>query len=206
MWFLTPEKLEPNDQLIEFIAELGEGQRAKVIAGTAKNWREIRVTYPDDSWSFDIVRFPVDKTGPGAQELDSLRGELAGDEFAGVEPAVNVQWVAQYLTRIKTLYQFRCPIGFSSQPAFELLQEIIDSFRNEGPFGLLYAQFEGWSNENGQNITWEFDDVVTGGQWMALRGENGWSVFQVELGNRAHRRAFCAGKVPAGLETQFYRD
>jgi hypothetical protein len=123
-----------------------------------------------------------------------------------VEPAVNVQWVMQYLARVKTIYRFRCQTGFSDTSDFELIQDILDSFRNDEPYGVLYAECEGWSNENGHHLTWEFSDRVTGSWWMALCEEDGWRYFQMDLGDRDHRRAFKAGKVPEGLESKFYRD
>jgi hypothetical protein len=47
---------------------------------------------------------------------------------------------------------------------------------------------------------------VSGLWWLALRREDDWEVFQMDLGNSNHRKAFKAGKVPAGVESQIYRD
>ena len=203
MWFLTPEgKPESSEQLIDFVAELGDGQRAKLMEGSAVNWRRIGVTHADGSWAFDIDRSPVAGTkSAGAREIELFRHGLEG-----VEPAANVQWVVQYLSGVRTIYTFRCANGLSETPAFGLVNDLIESFQQDGPGGVLYAELEGWSNEDGQHITWEFSERVTGVWWMALRGDGGWNVFQMELGNRNSQRAFRAGEVPAGLEIRFYRD
>jgi hypothetical protein len=111
---------------------------------------------------------------------------------------------------VQTVYLFRCS---SSAPDsnLELVREIVDSLRHDdenigGYSGLLYAEGEGWSNEDGHHLTWEFSDRVTGVWWMALRREEGWETFQMDLGNRAHRTAFKTGKVPAGCESRISRD
>jgi hypothetical protein len=203
MWFLTPErKAVRANELIDFVAELGDGHTAELTDGSSRNWKQISVSDADGSWAFDLERTVVGKTGPGAEEIGYFREELED-----VEPEVNAQWVADYLRRVKAIYLFRCSVGFSDDaPTFELVNDIIDSFRHDGPGGLLYAELEGWSNENGQHITWEFTGRVTGKWWMALRRDNGWAYFQMELGNRKHRDAFKAGRVPAGLKAETYSD
>jgi hypothetical protein len=197
MWFVTPEReVEPASEWIKFVAEVGEDQRGKLTEGPPGNWRTITVTCTDGAWSFDFRRYPVG-TETGEQELSTFREQLAG-----VEPAVNVQWVAQYLTLVRTVYVFSCSTS-APESSMELVREVIDSFRNEGPDGLLYAEGEGWSGDFG-HLTWEFSDHVTGPWWATLSREDGWETFQMELGNRRHRRAFRAGEVPRGLETRFY--
>jgi hypothetical protein len=202
MWFLTPErKAESCPQLIEFVAELGEGQHAKLTEGSSRSWKQISVSHADGSWAFDLNRSVVAKSKPGAQEIEFFR---AGLEDA--EPTVNAEWVARYLPRVKTVYTFCCSLGFSDTPTFGLVQDLIESFREDGPGGILYAELEGWSNENGQHITWEFSGRVTGKWWMAIRRDAGWTYFQMELGNRKHRDAFKAGKVPTGVKSETYSD
>jgi hypothetical protein len=197
MWFVTPEReVEPAGEWIKFVAEFGEDQRGKLTEGPPDDWRTITVTYTDGTWSFDFMRYPIG-TETGKEELDTFREELAG-----VEPAVNVQWVTQYLTLVQTVYVFYCSIN-APESSMELVREIIDSFRNEGPSGLLYAEGEGWSNDSG-HLTWEFSENVTGPWWVTLNRDDRWETFQMELGNRGHRRAFRAGTVPRGLETRFF--
>ena len=210
MWFLTPaSECSPAAEWIDFVREMstdsGDEQQAELVSGKPKDWRQIHVKYPDGSWSFDFERYTVGGSGKWAEDLDFFRGWLGV-----VEPAVNTQWLTQYLTRVQTVYMFRCA---SSAPAgtLDLVNEIVDSLRHDdenvgGHSGLLYAEGEGWSNEGGQHLTWEFSDRATGLWWMALSCDEGWTVFQVELGNREHRSAFKAGKVPTGVETRLYRD
>jgi hypothetical protein len=201
MWYLTPasEAVSYRD-LIDFVAELGEGQRAALVSGAPEDWRVITVTFDDGSWSFDLERETVAAGKPGLDELEFFRAGL--DQ---TEPAVNARWVAEYLTRVQTVYTFRCSIN-APDANLELVREIVDSFRNDEPSGLLYAELEGWSNEYGHHITWEFTEGAKGKWWMGLRREKGWDYFQMELGNRKHREAFRAGRAPAGVEVRTCSD
>lgn len=211
MWFLTPASRPlPASEWIEFIATVfgDEEQQAELVAGKPKDWRQIHVTYSDGSWSFDFERYTVADTtdiSKWTDDLDFFRG------WAGVvEPGGNAQWVQQYLTRVKTVYMFRCS-NSAPDDTLDLVGEIVDSLRHDdenvgGASGLLYAELEGWSNEDGYHITWEFSDRVSGPWAMALRCDEGWQTFQMELGNRKHRKAFCAGKVPAGVKSKSYKD
>jgi hypothetical protein len=203
MWFLTPERKAVSvEELIDFVAHFGDGHVAALTEGTTKNWQQIGVTRPDGSWAFDIERCAV----PGAKRAGAKEIGYFREELKDVEPAINARWVANYLKRIKTIYTFHCEVGFSSTPTFKLVNDIIESFHQDGPGGILYAELEGWTNEDGQHITWEFTNGVRGKWWMALRRKGGWNVFQMQLGNRKHRAAFKAGEVPAGLESETSSD
>jgi hypothetical protein len=190
---------------IEFVTGLEGDPQAEVVARKGRDWRQIHVTDPDGGWLFDFERYPVTESRLWADDLDFFRGWLGV-----VEPVVNTQWVQQYLTRVQTVYTFRCS-NSAPDSNLDLVNEIVDVLRHDdenvgGESGLLYAELEGWSNPNGHHITWEFSDRASGPWWMALRRDDGWDTFQMELGNRAHRRAFKAGKVPAGVKSQVYRD
>jgi hypothetical protein len=194
MWYVTPEpKAEPCDRLIDLIAECGGDQRGQLADGSARNWHRIVVQYPGGGWSFDLERRTVArKDGGWTTTLEGFRSRLAG-----VEPAVNVQWVAQYLAGVRTVYKFACSLS-APESNLDLVNAIVDDFRNEGPSGLLYAENEGWSGDHG-HLTWEFSDTVTGPWWATINRDDHWATFQMELGNRGHRRAFRAGEAPRGL-------
>jgi hypothetical protein len=209
MWFLTPaSRFDPAKVWIDFVREISaedDPQQAELVVGKPKDWRQISVTYPDGSWSFDFERYTVGGPGQWGEDLGFFRGWLGV-----VEPSVNTQWLFQYLARVQTVYMFRCS-NSAPQSSLDLVNEIVDSLRHDdenvgGHSGVLYAELEGWSNEDGQHLTWEFSDRVSGLWWMALRRDEGWESFQMDRGNRDHRNAFKAGKVPAGCESRIYRD
>jgi hypothetical protein len=65
--------------------------------------------------------------------------------------------------------------------------------------GIIQADHEGFTEERGFQILWQFSDSVTGPWWMAVLRDGKWIRFQMDLGNRKHRKAFLAGKVPDGV-------
>jgi hypothetical protein len=78
MWYLTPDpKAVPAKDLIDFVAELGDGQTAAVAEGTEKNWKRLEVTSTDGSWGFDIERTVVGKTGRGPTKSQTFRRRWA---------------------------------------------------------------------------------------------------------------------------------
>jgi hypothetical protein len=61
---------------------------------------------------------------------------------------------------------------------------------------ILQADGEGFSNEDGHHILWQFHDNVSGPWWMAVLQGDKWVPFKMELGNREQRVAFFEGRVP----------
>jgi len=200
MWFVTPAAVtSPANEWLEFIAEFGDGLRGELTDGTPDDWRLIQVFDSEGDWAFDFER-----TLEGDAEAWDDHRRFFTSWLGVAEPRVNVQWIAQYFLQIKTIYMFRCSNG--SDSALELVREIIDSLQNDDESGLMYAELEGWSNEDGYHITWGFTESVTGPWWMAVRAGDGWDTFQMELGNSEHRSAFKAGTVPPGLVAQHRSD
>lgn len=198
MWFLAPTA-EPVSaaELIEYVEAVGEGCRAELSGGVEPDWTQLHLTDPDGGHIAVVERYTVDPPDPkgiGPSEIEFLRERLED-----AEPAVNARWVTDYLPRVKTIYLFGCSSGFSERPVeFDLVQGLLDTLRDD-PGGILYAEFEGWSNEDGQHLTWEFSDDVAGTFWMTLRRPDGWAWFEMDLANPDHRRAFRAGEVPTGV-------
>ncbi len=63
--------------------------------------------------------------------------------------------------------------------------------------GILQADYEGFSNEEGFHILWQFSESVTGEWSCAVRNMLGqWKRFRMNLGDPQQRKEFQAGKVP----------
>ncbi len=63
--------------------------------------------------------------------------------------------------------------------------------------GILQADNEGFSNEDGYHILWQFSDNVTGEWNMAVKNFFGkWTNFTMDLGDKIQREEFWAGNVP----------
>jgi hypothetical protein len=64
--------------------------------------------------------------------------------------------------------------------------------------GVLQADSEGFTNEDGYNILWQFSDGVKGKWNMAILEDEKWIPFEMDLGNAEQRREFFDGRVPPG--------
>jgi hypothetical protein len=64
---------------------------------------------------------------------------------------------------------------------------------------ILQADGEGFTNDEGYHILWQFSDAVTGPWDMAVLEEDAWRNFSMDLGDPDHREAFWQGLVPADL-------
>ena len=66
--------------------------------------------------------------------------------------------------------------------------------------GIIQADREGFSDEKGYHILWQFSNSVKRPWWMSVLKDGQWVRFQMDLGNRKHRAAFFRGQVPAGVK------
>jgi hypothetical protein len=141
-----------------------------------------------------LERNPVEDGSVGADEVEEFL-----EEIAKAKPASAAKWLADYLPRVKVVYALQL-FGQESHRA------VIDAVRslvwNQGP-GIFQADLEGFSNEDGDHILWQFSDRVTGPWWMAVLDTHGkWQRFEMDLGNPEHRKAFRAGRLPRGLKVK----
>jgi hypothetical protein len=65
---------------------------------------------------------------------------------------------------------------------------------------ILQADREGFTNEDGFHIVWQFSDTASGPWWMAVREGDSWISFQIDLGRADHRAAFLAGRIPRDVK------
>jgi hypothetical protein len=79
---------------------------------------------------------------------------------------------------------------------FEIISNIKTKIWNKTK-GILQADNEGFSNEDGYHILWQFSDTVTGAWSCAVRNWLGkWDRFVMDLGDATQRQEFQDGKVP----------
>jgi hypothetical protein len=66
--------------------------------------------------------------------------------------------------------------------------------------GLLQSDGEGFTNEDGSTILWQFGPNVSGTWNVAvLAGNEIWKSFEMDLGNPFQREAFQRGDIPSGI-------
>jgi len=139
-------------------------------------------------------RNPVEEGSVGKGDVEDFLEQLPD-----AKPASAARWLAAFLPRVKVVYALQL-FGRDSHRA--AISAVRDLCWTPGQ-SIIQADFEGFSNDAGYHILWQFSDRVRGGWWMAVLGKDGtWKRFRMNLGNRAHRKAFLAGRVPAGVQVK----
>ncbi len=67
--------------------------------------------------------------------------------------------------------------------------------------GILQADGEGFSDEDGFTIVWQFGERVTGHWNMGILKDGSWLHFEMDLGNEQQREAFMRGELPQGARS-----
>jgi hypothetical protein len=190
---LTPSETVPSIARIRTAlsndAPLGQLQ---VEAGPDEKWTQISVVHESGEIVADIERNSSSDGDLVAEEIEEFL-----EEIEDCKPANAAVWLAEYLPNVKTIYAFQLLGGTEEEQGWEILGTAKDSiFQQVG--GIIQADHEGFSDHQGFQILWQFSDSVTGPWWMAVLQDGNWIRFQMDLGNRNHRKAFLAGKVPDG--------
>ena len=66
---------------------------------------------------------------------------------------------------------------------------------------IIQADGEGFTNEEGYHIVWQFADAVSGPWKMGVLQDGVWQHFTMDLGDPDHRAAFLKGAVPEDLSS-----
>jgi hypothetical protein len=164
--------------------------------GTEDAWTQLVASHAGGTEICVIERNPVAPGELGTAELEELI-----DDVEGCEPASAVHWLQDFLPRVKAIYAFQilhagAEQGGGWQAIHSLQGEIWGTTK-----GILQADGEGFSNESGHHILWQFSASAKGPWNLAVLGSDGnWVSFEMDLGNKSQREEFKAGKVPAGAQ------
>jgi hypothetical protein len=178
-------------------AALAEAQHTGLIeveAGESANWNQIVLRGADGSEVAAIERNPVVPGSLGAEEL----AEFA-DEIAHSSPRSSAEWLKEFFAKVQCIYAFQHLFGSHVEAGFAMLCAVRAKVWSTAP-AILQADGEGFTNERGYSIDWQFSDSATGLWWMGLLQDGAWVHFQVDLGNTQHRDAFMKGQIPKGVK------
>jgi hypothetical protein len=141
-----------------------------------------------------IERNLVQHGSLGSEEL----AEFA-DEIPDCKPANAAKWLLEYFPRIRCIYAFQLLSGTEHKNGWEILGAVKNRIWSFAP-SILQADSEGFTNEDGYHILWQFSDSVEGDWWMGVLRDGQWKHFQMDLGNQMQREAFFRGEVPDGAK------
>lgn len=160
---------------------------------TADNWTVINVANSDGDDLLQIERNPVVDGELGKEELEEFR-----EDIKEYKPTSAVKWLDKYFDKVKVIYAFQLLDASMDDNNFPIVGSIKSTIWNKTG-GIFQADNEGFSNEDGYHILWQFADDVTGDWNMAVKNLFGnWTNFTMDLGDKKQREEFWKGNVPKG--------
>ena len=181
------------DQLKDALTKESINASINIDEGTANDWTQLIV---QDEQNRDFVLIEKNIVAPGqlgAEELVEFR-----EEIEDCRPKSSVKWLTKFFEKVKVIYAFQILDAIYQGDNWTTLDAIKTKIWIETN-GILQADNEGFSNEDGYHILWQFSDTVTGNWNMAVRNFlGGWTNFKMDLGNPVQRQEFWEGKVPKG--------
>jgi hypothetical protein len=132
-------------------------------------------------------------------------GSVGQDEIADFvedlrecKPESGVEWLTEYLEEVKTVYVFQHLQGVETEEGSNALHALRSTLWERGE-AIIQADAEGFTNEEGYHIVWQFSDSVSGPWNMGVMQDGTWHHFKMDLGDPDHREAFLNGEVPEDL-------
>ncbi len=137
---------------------------------------------------------PVADGEIGAGELEEFI-----DEVGRYKPESAAVWLQQFLPCVKVIYAFQLLSGTDVDDGWTPLHRIYHTvWRRAGR--ILQADGEGFSDEDGFTILWQFSEKVSGTWNMGLLQDGRWLHFEIDLGNERQRESFLRGELPAAVK------
>lgn len=179
------------DELIDALKAEGLSARPEFDpAEQPDKWTILDVVNDRGETLAQIERNPVTDE-LGNDELDEFR-----EEITKYKPASAVKWLTGFFDKVKVIYAFQMLSAAFEDGNFEIISAIKRKMWNRTG-GIFQADDEGFSNEDGYHILWQFSDNVTGEWQCAVRNWlGGWQRFTMDLGDPVQRQEFQNGKVP----------
>ncbi|ABF41241.1 hypothetical protein Acid345_2240 [Candidatus Koribacter versatilis Ellin345] len=159
------------------------------------NWTQVVLSHADGQEIALIERNDVVSGELGAEEIQELM-----EEVQQYKPASAVAWLREFLPRVRVIYAFQLLSGTDVNDGWTSLHALYSKIWNRAG-GILQADGEGFSDEDGYTILWQFSEDATG-EWNVgtRRPDGGFVHYAIELGNPKHRSAFLEGEIPKGVK------
>jgi len=179
------------DEIIILLKDNGLSAKFNIDTNeTPDNWNIIEVSSLNGEYLMQIERNTTNKD-TGKEEIEEFK-----EEILEYKPISASKWLYKYLDKVKVIYTFQLLNGSMKEENFPIIESIKSAIWSKVG-GIFQADNEGFSNEDGYHILWQFSDNVTGEWNMAVKNFfGGWTNFTMDLGNEIQRKEFLAGKVP----------
>jgi hypothetical protein len=181
------------DELAQSIRAEHPDYKLTLEDGTEEEWESLLLSGNDGVEVAVIERNPVAIGSVGQDEI----AEFIEDTL-DCKPESGVQWLAEYLAEVKTVYAFQHLQGAETEGGSNVLHALRSAIWERGD-AIIQADGEGFTNEDGYHIVWQFSDSVSGPWNMGVYKDGLWHHFKMDLGDPDHRAAFFEGEVPDDL-------
>ncbi|MFZ0747095.1 MAG: hypothetical protein WAM85_22020 [Terracidiphilus sp.] len=184
------EEFPPFDELAQWIRTEHPEFKLTVEDGEEEEWETLLLSGNDEVEVALLERIPAyDDLGEVAEFIEDLED---------CKPETGVAWLKEYLASVKTIYAFQHLQGSETEDGGNALHALRSHLWERGD-AILQADHEGFTNEEGFHIIWQFSDSVSGPWNMGVFQDGNWHHFKMDLGDPDHRAAFLNGEMPSDL-------
>lgn len=183
------------DELVRLLRTEHPNAVLSVDAGEGAAWSSLVLSHAQGP---DIAAIERNVVGEGTLAAEEISEFI--EEIQTCRPASAVAWLTSFLKSVKVIYAFQHLSGTVQDRGDEMLRAVSDFIWSRGE-AIMQADGEGFSNEDGYHILWQFSDNVSGPWWMAVHRDGKWVHFEMDLGKADHRKAFLEGRVPPNVKT-----
>ena len=187
------EEFPSFEELALMIREQHPEFRLSIEEGTEEEWEILLLSGLDEVEVALIERNPVWDGSIGQDEIADFLEDLQD-----CKPNSGVRWLEDYLTEVKSIYAFQHLQGAEMVDGGNALHALRSALFERGD-AIIQADNEGFTNEDGFHIVWQFSDSVSGPWNMGVLQDGVWQHFSMDLGDPDHRAAFLKGMVPGDL-------
>ncbi|MGA2650263.1 MAG: hypothetical protein ABSF28_07060 [Terracidiphilus sp.] len=191
---LTKQEDFPSlDELAQFIHSEHPEYKVTLEEGTEEDWETLLLSGNDEVEVAVLERYPVSDGSVGQDEVADFILDLED-----CKPESGVDWLIEYLGEVKIIYAFQHLQGAETVDGSNALHVLRSHLWERGD-AILQADGEGFTNEDGFHIVWQFSESISGPWNMGIYKDDIWYHFKMDLGDPDHRAAFLAGEVPEDL-------
>jgi hypothetical protein len=187
------EEIPSFEELAQLVRAEHPEYRLTIEEGNEEEWDTLLLSGIDEVEVALIERNPVMDGSAGQDEIADFI-----EDIQDCRPKSGVQWLENYLASVKTVYAIQHLQGSETEEGSNALHALRSALWERGD-AIIQADGEGFTNESGYHIVWQFSDSVSGPWKMGVLQDGVWRHFSMDLGDPGHRDAFLKGTVPDDL-------
>jgi hypothetical protein len=144
------------EELARLISAEHPEYKLTIEEGSEEEWESLLLSGKDEVEVALLERNPVTDGSLGQDEIAEFI-----EETQDCKPESGVQWLAEYLAEVKTIYAFQHLQGADTEAGSNALHALRSALWERGE-AIIQADSEGFTNEDGYQIVWQFSDSVSG--------------------------------------------